>query len=208
MSRRPVAMLIVVAAVIGGVCVWLAVSGAGPAMPSSTTGQPGSTATTIPGQGGAQTGSAGAAIQSAADAGKYVFVYFYDGKDVTTRESEKRFGAAARKFADRSRSVVVDVADQSVQALVTKLGADRAPMPFIIAMAPNGAVTAGLRADFTDEQMAGSFVSPGTERCLAGLQQGRLVVVCVQGTSTKLNAAIESRCYIRVASCSVKHRPN
>jgi hypothetical protein len=160
MSRKPVMLLIVVAAAL---------------------------AAALSGQGGAQTGNAGAAIQSAADAGEYALVYFYDGKNAQTRGSEQRFDAAARKFADRSRAVVVDVADPSVKALVTRLGVDRVTMPIIIAMAPNGAVTAGLGAGFTDEQMAGAFVSRGTERCLGALQQGRLVVLCVQGASTKLN---------------------
>lgn len=174
MSRKPVTLLIAVAAALAGVCVWPSVSGADPAAART-------------GQGGAQTGNAGTVIQGAADAGEYVLIYFYDGKNAQTRGSEQRFDAAARKFADRSRAVVVDVADPSVKALVARLGVDRVTMPVIIAMAPNGAVTAGLGAGFTDEQMAGAFVSPGAVRCLGALQQGRLVVLCVQGASTKLN---------------------
>jgi hypothetical protein len=197
MLRRPLVLLAVVVVAVGGLCVWLAVSGASPL--AGLTGKSGATGTggaadpgseaTLSGQGGggAQTSKAEAAIQTAANAKKYLFIYFYNGEDEQTRASEKEFNSAVRKLANKPKSIVVDVADPSEKALVTKLGVDRAPMPLVLAMAPNGAVTAGLGAEFTEEQLAGAFVSPCTEKCLGALQQGRLVLLCVQGASTKLN---------------------
>ena len=197
MVRKPLVLLVLVVVAIGGLSVWLAVSGASPL--SGLTGKSGATGAggaadpasnaTLAGQGGggAQMSKAEAAIQSAASAEKYLFIYLYNGEDEQTRANEARFNSAVRKLANKPKAVVVDVADPSEKALVTRLGADRAPMPLVLAMAPNGAVTAGLQGDFTEEQLAGAFVSPCTEKCLGALQQGRLVLLCVQGASTKLN---------------------
>jgi hypothetical protein len=199
MSRKPLVLSVVVAVAIGGLCVWLAVSGASPLRLSGSTGEPGSVGTGVAaepgsdakpfGQGGdgALTSKAEAAMRSAASAEKYLFIYFYNGQDEQTRTTKGKFDSIVRKLAERPKSISVDISDPSEKAVVAKLGADRAPMPLVLAVAPNGAVTAGLGAEFTEEQMTGAFVSPCTEQCLGALQQGRLVLLCVQGASTKLN---------------------
>jgi len=198
MSRKPL-MLLVAAAAVGGLCIWLAVSGASPVKPSSLTESPGPAnivpAADVPAEapqsaevaGGAPTSKAEAAMRGAAEADKYLFVYFYNGQDEQTRAQKGRFDSAVRGLGNGCRSIAVDVADPSEKTLVAKLGVDRTPMPVILAFAPNGAITAGLGADFTEEQMMTAFVSPRTEECVSALQRGRLVLLCVQGASTRLN---------------------
>jgi len=139
-----------------------------------------------------ETGAAGkgmAAIEHAAKAGKYLFIFFY--RDVTgeTGAMRKVFHAAMAKASDRAEGVEANVADPSEEALVRKFNVSRAPMPLVLVLAPNGAVTGGFPTEFDEEKLLGAFVSPGMAQCLKGLQQRKLVFVCVQNQATKSNEA-------------------
>jgi len=129
-----------------------------------------------------------AVLDEASKSGRYLFVFFYAGESDQTESMRELFDRAMSGLRDRAESVVVDVRDPAERAMVEKFEVSRAPLPLALAIAPNGAVTAGFPLEFTEEELTGAFVSKGTEDCLAALQQGRFAIVCVQGASTKLNA--------------------
>ena len=139
-----------------------------------------------------ETGAAGkgmAAIEHASKAGKYLFLFLYRADTGETDAMRKVFRAAMAKASDRAEWVEANVADPSEEPLVRKFNASRAPMPLVLALAPNGAVTGGFPAEFDEEKLLGAFVSPGMAQCLKGLQQRKLVFVCVQNQATKSNEA-------------------
>ena len=101
----------------------------------------------------------------------------------------KVFHAAMAKASDKAEGVEANVTDPSEAPLVRKFNLSRAPMPLVLALAPNGAVTGGFPAEFDEEKLLGALVSPGMAPCLKGLQQRKLVLLCVQNQATKSNEA-------------------
>jgi hypothetical protein len=87
------------------------------------------------------------------------------------------------RVADRAESVAVNVSDPAEKTMVVKFGIDRAPVPLVLALAPNGAITKGLPLKFDEKQLLQAFVSPGTAQCLKALQSRKLVLLCVQSRS-------------------------
>ncbi len=129
-----------------------------------------------------------AALKHAADAGKYLFIFFHNGNDQQTQAMRQVFDAATEKAADKAESIVVKTTDRSEKAIVEKFDAKRAPMPLALAIAPNGAVTGGFPIKFDEGLLLGAFVSPSTEQCLKALQDGKLVLLCVQSETAKFSS--------------------
>lgn len=127
------------------------------------------------------------AIKQAADAGKYLFMFFSKTEDSQTQTMRKVFDKAMERVADRAQWVAVNVADSSEKAIVAKFDLGRAPMPLVLALAPNGAITGGFPKDFKEQQLEDAFATPVTEKVMKQLQDNKLVFVCVQNDKTKSN---------------------
>jgi hypothetical protein len=127
------------------------------------------------------------AIRKAADAKKYLFMFFSKADDAQTIAMRKVFDKAMGKVADRAQSVAVNVADSSEKDIVAKFDLSRAPMPLALAMAPNGAITGGFPTKFEEKQLLEAFATPVTEKVVKQLQDGKLVFVCIQNGKTKSN---------------------
>jgi ribosomal protein L25 (general stress protein Ctc) len=130
-----------------------------------------------------------AAIRQAAGANKYLFMFFSKTDDDQTQAMRKVFDKAMEKVADRAEWIAVDVNDSSEKAIVSKFQLDRAPMPLVLAMAPNGAITGGFPQKVEEQQIVDAFATPVTEKVMKHLQDGKLVFVCVQNGKTKSNDA-------------------
>lgn len=129
-----------------------------------------------------------AAIERAAKANKYLFIFFFKQDDAQTRAMGQVFNDAVNALAARADSVVVPMTDPSEAGIVTKFRISQAAMPLVLVLAPSGAVTGGFPGNFTKEQLMGAFVSLSMERSLGVLQQGKLVLLCVQNGRTRGNA--------------------
>ncbi len=121
-----------------------------------------------------------AAIQHAAAADKYLFVFFWKERNQQTDAMWSVFQPAMNRFADGAESVAVNVLDPAEKQVVARFGIDRAPMPLVLALAPNGAVTKGFPLKLDEKQLSQAFVSRGTAECLKALQARKLVLLCVQ----------------------------
>lgn len=140
------------------------------------------------------------ALAKAASEKKYTFVFFYKpggaiagltGKDTSAQTAQMRpvFDAAMQKMADKALAAAVNVSDPKEKEIVKQFGVDRAPMPLVLAVAPNGAVTGGFPTKFTEEQLQNAFATPGMQECLKHLQSRKLVFLCFQNSKTKSNEA-------------------
>lgn len=141
------------------------------------------------GDAAANTGKGVAAIDTAARDGKYLFVFFWKGDDKQTRTMYGVFQSAMRKWADSTSSMAIRVTDPAEKPIVEKLRVGRAPMPLVVALAPNGAITRAFPIRFTEQQLESAFVSPATATCMRALQHRKLVVLCVQNQQTQLSQA-------------------
>ena len=116
-----------------------------------------------------------AAIRQAATADKYLFMFFSKADDDQTLAMRKVFDAAMEKVADRAQWVAVNANDPAEKAIVAKFDLARAPMPLVLAMAPNGAITGGFPTKFEEQQLLKAFATPVTEKVMKHLQDNRLV---------------------------------
>jgi hypothetical protein len=144
---------------------------------------------TSPGETAVGPGKGMAAIKQAADAGKYLFVFFSKADDEQTLAMRKVYDKAMEKLTDRAQAVGVNITDASESAIVDKFDLSRAPMPLVLAIAPNGAITGGFPTKFEEQQLLDAFATPGTQKVMKSLQDGKLVFVCVQNDKTKSNDA-------------------
>ena len=129
-----------------------------------------------------------AAIQRAAGAGKHLFILFHEGDGEETRTARKTLDAAMAKLAAKAEWVAVDRTAPSEKALVEKFGIQRAPVPLVVVLAPNGIVTSGfLAGEMTEEKLQGSIAGVGMQKTLKALQERKLVLLCVQNAETKHN---------------------
>lgn len=126
-----------------------------------------------------------AAIDSAARSGKHLFVFFWKANDDQTRSMYGVFQSAMNKWAESADAAAVQITDPNERPIVEKFGLSRAPMPLVLALAPNGAVTKAFPIRFDENQLRAGFVSPCTARCLKALQDRKLVLLCVQNEKTQ-----------------------
>ena len=128
-----------------------------------------------------------AAIESVGREGKYLFFFFWKDNDKQTGTMNGVFQSAMQKWSKSADSIAIQIADTNEKPVVDKYGVSRAPMPLVLAIAPNGAVTKGLPIKFTEEQLRQAFVSPCTAQCLKCLQDRKLVLICIQNGKTQHN---------------------
>jgi hypothetical protein len=129
------------------------------------------------------------ALAKASNANKYLFIFFSKADDAGTLAMRKVFDDAMAKSADKADTVALKVGDPAEKQIVEKFGVAAAPMPLVLAVAANGAVTKGLPLKFDEKALSEAFASPGMEKSLKALQDRKLVLLCVQNKSTKDSAA-------------------
>lgn len=143
-----------------------------------------------------KTSPAETAIKAAARQHRYVFLTFYEKNDAASTKMLAEARKLQTKYSRRANFVSADVSNAIHQALISRYGADRSPMPLTLVIAPNGAITAGFPKAIDKTDLSDVFVSTGMENVLKVLQDGKLAVVCLQNSKTKNNkenmAAAES----------------
>jgi hypothetical protein len=130
-----------------------------------------------------------AAIDTAAREGKYLFMFVWKANDEQSRSMHGVFQSTMNKWAQSVNSVGIQVTDTREKPVVDKFGLRRAPMPMVLALAPNGAVTKAFPIQFDENKLREAFVSPCMAQCLKGLQEQKLVLLCVQNDKTQYTQA-------------------
>lgn len=128
------------------------------------------------------------AIQNASTQNKYLFIFFYKDMNEKTNQSMQIFDQTMQKLGDQSWSIKINTNDPSEKLIIDKFNLKRCPIPFVLVLAPNGAVTGGFTS-FTEEQLISSITSLGAAKCLKALQDRKLVLLCVQNDQTFHNEA-------------------
>ena len=171
------------ATVIGIITTVLGLYGAAAQDSQSTPAKP--AAATTP---SAKTGAT--AMRQAAEAKQYLFAFIYEQNDDATKAARKTFDAGVAKITPAAKSVAVDRTDPTEKEIVEQFKLEAAPMPLVLAIAPNGAVTAGIKGpELTEARLASAVASTGMQQCLKSLQDRKLTFVCLQNANTKANAA-------------------
>jgi hypothetical protein len=127
-----------------------------------------------------------AALRSAAKHNKYLFIFFWRDDTERSREMRGVFQAALAKMTDKAEAVEIQTEDPAEEPIVARYDVSRAPMPLVLAIAPNGAITKGLPTPFDEDQLRQAFVSPCTAECMKALEAHKLVLLCVEPASPQV----------------------
>lgn len=127
-------------------------------------------------------------IQNAASENKHLFIFFYKDQNEKTLLLQNVFDQAIQKMSEQVTAIKVKANDPSEKSIFERFNLKRTPMPFVLVLAPNGAITGGFPS-FTEEQLMDSISSPGAASCLKALQDRKLVLLCLQNNQTVNNEA-------------------
>jgi hypothetical protein len=116
---------------------------------------------------------------AAAHDNQYLFVLFWKEDDDATRSVRQTLNAALAKRVGQATSVAVQVTDPAEKPVVDHYGVSRSPMPLVLAVAPNGAVTGAFALQLAEQDVARAFVTPGQARCLKAVQARKVALLCV-----------------------------
>ncbi len=132
--------------------------------------------------------TAAEAIQQASSENKHLFIFLFKDLNERTLRLQNVFDQTMQKLGEQSNSIKIRADDPSEKTIIDRFNLKRSPMPFVLVLAPNGAVTGGFPS-FTEEQLADSISSQGAASCLKALQERKLVILCLQNTQTANNEA-------------------
>ncbi len=124
-----------------------------------------------------------AVLATAAGDQKYAFLLFYKDNGPSTQAMARTLKQTLAARQGEAAIAFVPANQRAQQELVEKFKVGRAPMPLVIAVAPNGAITGMFPARITEKQIADAFVTPKMAECMKSMQAGRLVFVCVSDGS-------------------------
>jgi len=194
MSKLIGLVIVMIAAVVTISAVTI-MRNAGPTRsPDGLSGGSGETVQEVPPAAGNATGAgtkteSASIIESAAAADKYAFIFFYADESEQTKAARVAFGKIMSRIAEEAVNLEIDTTDPAELPIVNRFNVRGAPMPLVLAVAPNGAITGGFPQKFDEAQLLGAFASPGEEKSLKALQERRLVLVSIQNGSTASNDA-------------------
>lgn len=111
---------------------------------------------------------------------KFTFILFWKENNPTTLGLSESLKSAVAARTDRAECVSVNVSDAANRATVEKYQVDRAPMPLVLCVAPNGAITGVITRQFSEEAVDRALVTPIMADAAKALQDKRIVVVHVK----------------------------
>lgn len=119
------------------------------------------------------------AMRNAAEANETLFLFCWKEDDANTKRMYQTLQAGLKELGAGVTSASTNVADPRQEETVKKFGLDRAPMPLVLAIAPNGAITGGWPIQMSKEQMREAIVSETEMQALKALQSRKLVLLCL-----------------------------
>ncbi len=129
----------------------------------------------------------GGSFKPKVDENQHLLIFFYRAQDLQTQEMRSRFKEAIRLAGDGAGALEVQLDDPQHKERVAKYDLKRAPMPFVLVLASNGAVVGAFPASFTSQQLIDSLSSPALASALKALQEHELVLLCLQNSETLEN---------------------
>lgn len=128
------------------------------------------------------------AIEKARKDNKYLFLIFYNTKDNFYHAMKKELDAYKTKNAKDLYLHDVLMTNEKDAEIIYKYRVRGAPLPLLLVIAPNGAVTGGFPQKASAEQLDRCFPSNLVLRMIKSIQDGRKVLILLKNNKTK-NAA-------------------
>lgn len=117
--------------------------------------------------------------------GKYVFLLFYREDNNQARAMSQSLQEALGDRTAEAASIKVRLSEARQRALAERFGVNRAPLPVTVAVAPNGAVTGVFSERLQPSDLEQAFVTPAMMASMKGLQDGKVVLLCIHSAQQK-----------------------
>jgi hypothetical protein len=117
------------------------------------------------------------ATPAASPAPKFTFILFWKENNAATQGMHEALKRAVAQRSERAEWISVNVKDESQRPVVDRYHVERAPMPMVLCIAPNGAITGGITRQLTDAAIDKSLVTPAMTEATKALQDKRIVVI-------------------------------
>ena len=124
------------------------------------------------------------ALGKASQANQFTFILFFRGQDARTDAMHRSLTAQAEKRTDVLVTSIA-VSDNNESRLIERFDAKRLPLPAVVAIAPNNAVTGVFPQRFSQAEFNSAIVSPGYANCVKALQDDQLVLLCIHPAGTQ-----------------------
>jgi hypothetical protein len=120
------------------------------------------------------------ATPAATPAPKFKFILFYKENNPATQAMADALKRGVEQRSQRAEWVAVNVTDPAQQPVVDRFRVARAPMPMVLCLAPNGAITGGITKQLTDQAIEDALVTPGMAEAARVLQDKKILIVHVK----------------------------
>lgn len=126
------------------------------------------------------TGKGSAALAQAAADGKIIYLVFHRDGNAPTQSVVQAVKTHAEKHAAKATWATVSLGDPAEKTLVDRFQVSRAPMPLVLGVHPNGAITGYFQKPMSEGEFVQTLASPTKAECMKRLQANQLVLLCVQ----------------------------
>ncbi len=127
----------------------------------------------------AWSGPAEEQLAAAAKEQKYTYLLFYRQMDAATRAMQEQVSAQVGRSPQQTSAVFVRVEDPAEASLVRRYDATRLPLPCVMGIAPNGAVTGTYPLTVQPEQLERAILTPRYAEMVKALQEQKIVLLCL-----------------------------
>lgn len=121
-----------------------------------------------------------AVLAEAAEQQMFTYVFFWKENNATAKEMLQSMKTCTAEHAERIKLVTANITNPAEKEVVARFDVSRSPMPLILAVAPNGAVTGVFADKVTPDLVRQSLATPRMTECMKAMQEGKLVLLCVQ----------------------------
>jgi hypothetical protein len=126
------------------------------------------------------------ALQKSQKAGSYTCLVFVKSDDANSQTVSTAVKTLAGKQSKKMEYIGVKATDATEADIIKKFGIDvkRSPMPLVLIVAPNGAVTSSFIKVPSEAKLKAAVVSDNEAKLIKGIQDGKNVVVCICNDKT------------------------
>jgi hypothetical protein len=114
------------------------------------------------------------------DAEQFTFVLFWKVDNPAKQRMSSGLREALAQRSDSAALTEINAADYANRATIERFGVERAPMPLVLCIAPNGAITGAYTKPLSVEEVERAIVTPAMTRCLKAIQDKKIAVVHVK----------------------------
>ncbi len=131
-------------------------------------------------EGTAASTSAPNVLIASGQAHKFTFILFWKEDNAATQKMAATLKAAVAQRSERATWTAANLADPANRSLDERHGVSRAPMPLVLCLAPNGAITGAFTKQFTQDAVDQALVTPAMTAYMKALQEDKIVLVHVK----------------------------